>query len=131
MSSHRSARLEETIRETLQLVIQGELRDPRLPAIFTVSAAKLTPDGGEVKVYFTQMPEDDEDVEDSLEMLDKAAGFLRTRLGQEVQMRNVPRLKFFHDKAQRNFERIEELLAKERKAEGERRKAEEEPEAES
>lgn len=113
---HRTARLEETIREALQLVIQGEVRDPRLPAIFTVSAVKLTPDGGEAKVYFTQMPEDDDDVEDSLDMLEKAGGFLRTRLSQEVTMRSVPRLRFYHDKAQRRYERIEELLADDRKS---------------
>ncbi len=115
MTSHRTERVEEAIREALTLVIQQEVQDPRLPGIFTLSKVRVTPDFTDAKVYFTQVPETDEDIDDTLDMLERASGFLRKRLAQEVNLRTTPRLQFYHDEQTRQAERIEELLAEERK----------------
>ncbi len=120
MTSHRTERAGEAIREALSLVILHELQDPRLPGIFTLTAVRVTPDFSDAKVYFTQVPDGEKDIADSLAMLESATGFLRKRLAQEVNLRITPRLRFYHDEQARRGERIEMLLEEEARKRKER-----------
>lgn len=107
---HRQERMEEAIRETLAEIIMTEVKDPRMPGIFTVSNVKVAPDMQTAKVYFTQIPEDDEEIDQTLDVLERAAGFLRRELTHRISMRHTPQLRFFYDEQDRSTRRIEELL---------------------
>jgi len=120
MARHRAGRIEEALKEALSTVIQSELRDPRMPGIFTVTGVKVTPDYSDARVYFTQIPEDEESIGDTLDALEGASGFLRKRLAQEVNLKSTPRLRFFHDDQARKADRIEELLEQEARKRRER-----------
>jgi ribosome-binding factor A len=48
------------------------------------------------RVYFSLLKPDD-DPEPVLDGLQRAAGFLRRRLGNELKVRHVPELRFVHD----------------------------------
>jgi ribosome-binding factor A len=42
--------------------------------------------------------------------LEKAAGFLRAKLGQAIKVRNVPELRFEHDDSAAEAQRISDLI---------------------
>jgi ribosome-binding factor A len=46
-----------------------------------------------------------------LDALERASGFLRNEIAQNVKMKQAPRLRFILDKGIENAARVEELLA--------------------
>ena len=52
----------------------------------------------------------DEDPAPAIEGLGRAAGFLRSRLGRELQIRHVPELRFVHDDSAEQSAKISELI---------------------
>lgn len=116
MTSHRKERIAEAIREELGEILLFSLQDPRVPDVLTITGVKVTADLQLARVAFTQSPEDEKSIRQSLEMLESAAGFLRHQLAQNLQLRHTPHLEFVYDRGQRHAERVEELLRQAREA---------------
>lgn len=94
----RTDRVAGVIQRRLAEIIQTQIKDPRLPSIITVSAVKVSPDLHSAKVYVTVLGKDNEkDV--TLEILTKAAGFLRSTLARSIKLRVVPHLQFVYDES--------------------------------
>ncbi len=91
----RARRVAEQIQRELALLLQREVRDPRLSRV-TISAVKLTRDMSQATVYFTVL-EQKEDIPAIQQALEKASGFLRHALGENLVMRSLPQLKFVYD----------------------------------
>lgn len=91
----RSRRVGEQIQRELALLLQREVRDPRLSQV-TISAVKVTRDMSQATVYFTVLGKKEE-VPSIQQALEKASGFLRHALGEQVVMRSLPHLKFIYD----------------------------------
>jgi ribosome-binding factor A len=91
----RSKRVAAQIQRELAQLIQFELKDPRL-GLVTVSGVDLSRDLAYAKVYVTVLAAD-ESVEEVLETLNKAAGFLRHELGRRLTTRVTPQLTFLYD----------------------------------
>ena len=91
----RSRRVGEQIQRELALLLQREVRDPRLSQV-TIAAVKVTRDMSQATVYFTVLGEK-EDIPSIQQALEKASGFLRHALGEQVIMRSLPHLKFIYD----------------------------------
>ena len=91
----RSRRVGEQIQRELALLLQREVRDPRLSQV-TISAVKVTRDMSQATVYFTVLGKK-EDVPPIQQALEKASGFLRHALAEHVVMRSLPHLKFIYD----------------------------------
>lgn len=109
--SHRLSRIEENIRTVLAEIIHHRVRDPRMPVIFTITGVKTSPDLTDAYVYFSQMPDDEDAIDETLDALDSAAGFLRTALSRELNLRKTPALNFEYDATEARANRIEQLLA--------------------
>ena len=62
----------------------------------SLTSVDLTRDLGVAKVYFSLLDPDGE-TEPVKEGLQRASGFLRSRLGKDLQIRYVPELRFVHD----------------------------------
>ena len=93
----RTERVADYLQRELAGVIQHEVRDPRLGMV-SITGVEVTKDLGYAKVFYTLLGcESDQDAVDSTEVLNKAAGFLRTRLSKDSSMRTVPRLRFKFD----------------------------------
>ena len=93
----RTQRVADHLQRELAGVIQHEIRDPRLGMV-SLTGVEVTKDLGYAKVFYTLLGcESDQDARDSTEVLNKAAGFLRTRLSKDSTMRTVPRLRFIFD----------------------------------
>jgi ribosome-binding factor A len=92
----RSDRISGLIQRKLAQIIQTEIKDPRMPRFITVSAVKVTNDMSVAKIYITVLGEN-EDQDLTLELLNKASGFLRTALARSIKLRIIPQLRFVYD----------------------------------
>ncbi|MFD1177237.1 30S ribosome-binding factor RbfA [Paenibacillus puldeungensis] len=108
MARNRTGRVSEQIKKELSVLIQSELKDPRIGFV-TVTGVEVTPDLSQAKVYLSVFG-DDEKKNESLKGLEKANGFLRTELGKRIRLRHTPELIFKIDESIAYGSRIEKLL---------------------
>ncbi|OHV11238.1 30S ribosome-binding factor RbfA [Kushneria phosphatilytica] len=93
----RTDRVAEQLAHELAVLIQREVKDPRLGMV-TVGSARVSRDLSYADVYITLMGDNsDERIRDHLRILEGASGFLRRRLGQQLKLRHVPQLRFHYD----------------------------------
>lgn len=93
----RPQRVADFLRRELATLIQFEMQDPRVGMV-SVSDVEVSRDLNYAKVFITVLgKETKEDAQETVDALNNAAGFLRTRVSQEVKMRSTPRLTFYYD----------------------------------
>jgi len=93
----RRERVADYLRRELAVLIQRDLRDPRLGMV-SLTAVEVSRDIAHARVYFTLLGCDsEEEARPSAEVLNGAAGFLRSALARDAPMRGVPRLRFQFD----------------------------------
>ncbi len=93
----RTDRVGDEIQRELALLLQREVKDPRVP-MTTVSAAKVSRDLLNANIYVTFLGLDNaEQINDAVKVLNHMSGFLRSMLAQRVRMRQLPRLMFHYD----------------------------------
>lgn len=102
--SQRLKRMADSVQRELSDLIRQELKDPHLGGLVTISAVKVSADMGYAEVYVTVMGRElgDEQSEaankETLDVLNKASGFLRHELSRRIKTRITPRLRFHYDK---------------------------------
>ncbi len=104
----RSRRIGDQMQRDLAVLIRDEIKDPRLGMV-TVSAVDVTRDLAYARVYVTVLG-DAQVRSESLNVLNRAAGFLRRLLGQRMVLRTVPQLKFVYDESIERGERLSKLI---------------------
>ena len=93
----RTDRVGDEIQRELALLLQREVKDPRVP-MTTVSGVKVSRDLLNANVYVTFLGRDNaEQIADAVKVLNHMSGFLRSMLAQRVRMRQLPRLMFHYD----------------------------------
>ncbi|MBD7967264.1 30S ribosome-binding factor RbfA [Paenibacillus gallinarum] len=108
MAKIRTGRVSEQIKKEISLLIQTELKDPRIGFV-TVTGVDLTNDLSQAKIYLSVFG-DDEQKNNSLKALHKANGFMRSELGKRIKFRHVPELIFKIDESIEYGSRIEKIL---------------------
>ena len=106
MNSSRSARIADQIQRELAEVIRLEMRDPRV-GLVTLTGVELSRDQSHAKVFFTVLGSESGD---SLEGLQRAAGFLRSELARRLTTRKVPELHFAYDESVERGVRLSQLI---------------------
>jgi ribosome-binding factor A len=104
----RHQRLATEVLRTLSDLLRLETKDPRLRDL-SLTVVDLSRDLSVARVYFTTL-DPDMDPAPAIEGLRRASGFLRSRLGRELQIRHVPELRFVHDDSAEQGARISELI---------------------
>ena len=95
----RPQRVAEQIQRELAMLIQRELKDPRVGMV-TVSAVEVSRDLAYATIFVTFLGNDDpDDIKASLDALQHASGFLRSQLGRIIRMRLTPHLTFKYDES--------------------------------
>jgi ribosome-binding factor A len=110
----RTQRLNDEIQRILADLIEREVQDPRV-GFATVTGVRAAKDLSTARVFITVRS--GQNVEETLAGLRAAAGFLRSRLAEQLQLRNVPELHFRYDESIERGFRMDELfrrLAEER-----------------
>ena len=104
----RNQRLGNQVLRTLNELLRFETKDPRLKGV-TLTAVDLSRDLSVARVYFSTL-DPDADPAPVQQGLEKAAGFLRGKLGQAIKVRHVPELRFEHDDSAAEGQRISDLI---------------------
>ena len=105
----RSQRMAEQIRRDLAEIVRDELKDPRM-GFLSFSAVKLSRDLSNAVIYCSVMEEDKQT--ETLETLNRATGFLRSKLASRMRSRTVPILKFINDESLVRGAAMETLIRK-------------------
>ena len=92
----RTRRVADQIQRELADILRLELKDPRVGMI-TLTEVQLTPDYAHAKVFFTTLIDDPVSVQNTVQGLRKASGFLRAQLGRRLHIHTLPELHFAHD----------------------------------
>ena len=106
----RTERVADYLRQELARLLQMEVRDPRIGMV-SVNEVEVSRDLAHAKVFVTFMDRDSEnEAREALDVLNHAAGFLRTQLSRDARMRTVPRLHFVYDVGVVRGRRLSDLI---------------------
>jgi ribosome-binding factor A len=108
MQGKRLDRVNQLIREEISMLLQRELKDPRLGFV-TVTRVETSPDLRTAKVFVSVLG-DEAQWTASLTALASARGFVRNWLRQHLDLRQTPELDFRADRSMEHAARIQELL---------------------
>ncbi len=106
--SRRTEQVGQEIQRLLSEVLEFELKDPRV-GFATITSVNVTPDLQRANVNVSVLG-DDAERRDSLRALERAKGFLRKRIGEELSLRQVPELRLHLDTSLDHALRFGELL---------------------
>ena len=114
--SNRVDRVADLLKKEIALLIQNEVRDPRV-GMASVTGVKVSKDLAYANVYVTLLGKASaEEAEEGIAALNKAAGFMRSLLAKQVSLRTTPKLNFIFDetlaRGQYMTDLIDEALAR-------------------
>ncbi len=120
----RTQRVAQQLQKELAVILQRELKDPRV-GMTTISSVEVSRDMGYAKVYVTFLTIGEQTPEGSLEVLREMAPYIRSLLGKQIRLRVTPELTFIFDKSLTEGMRISNLVSNAVRDDEERRVDEE------
>ena len=108
MSSRRALKAAQAIREVVSTAILLELKDPRVQDV-TVTLVEVSGDLRNAKVYVSVLG-DEAKQRTCLNGLRSSCGFLQKRVGNRIDTRYTPQLKFVLDKGAKNAMEVTRIL---------------------
>lgn len=119
-SEIRLKRIQDQIHRVMTEILESKVNDPRVDGVY-ITDVSVDRELDFANIYVSSLAGEDL-AEEMLEGLNNASGFIRYALSQEIDLRVMPKLRFFWDKTPERADRIESLLAEireEREARGE------------
>lgn len=108
MSTRRTERLSEVVKQEVSKIILYELNDPRISFI-TIIKADVAPDFKKAKVYVSILG-DEATQRKTLRGLEHARGFIQAELGSRLKIRYTPLLEFCLDESVKKSMHISKLI---------------------
>lgn len=105
--SVRTARIGDVVHRHIARLLYEEFKDPRI-GLVTIQSVDVSPDLSNAKVYVTVY--EAEKVEESIKILNKAAGFFRAELSRLMHLRIVPKPHFIYAESVIKASRLVSLL---------------------
>lgn len=99
-------RLNNAFVEKVSEIIHDDIKDNDVKMV-TITDAKVTNDLSFAKIYFTTLQDDRKKV---LNALNKASGFIRSRLCEKIDIRKMPEISFVYDESIEYGKRIEDII---------------------
>ena len=97
-NSVKNTRINSEVLLELSRIISREIKDPRISPMTTVVAVEVAPDLKTCKAYISVLgPE--EELQDTLEGLRSAHGYIKRELAHSVNLRNTPDIRFIPDQS--------------------------------
>ena len=110
MSTQRSGRVQEALRQEISRIVQGQMKDPRIGFI-TITKVDLTKDLRYARVYFSVLGEHKDKLL-ALKGLNSAKGYIKGILSDKIKLRFMPDIEFKIDESLEHTKHIFELLDK-------------------
>ena len=107
--TYRMERVSQLIRQEISLLLERQVKDPRLGGFVTITDVVITPDMKHAKVFVSRIG-DEGDREAILNALSAATGFIRTELARNLKLRRIPDLSFHWDDSIERGSRLLELI---------------------
>jgi ribosome-binding factor A len=108
MQGKRLDRVNQLIKEEISIVLQRELKDPRLGFV-TVTGVETSKDLRTAKVFVSVFGNEDQWAA-SLAALGSARGFVRNWLRSHLDLRVTPEIEFRADHSMEHAARIQQIL---------------------
>ena len=106
--SQRTNRLDSQIQQELMLLLQRDLKDPRV-GFATITRVETSRDLGHARVWVSVYGTDEEQTA-SIEALRTATPWLRRQLGERLRLRHVPELSIRLDDSIASGDRVLRIL---------------------
>lgn len=97
-NSIKNTRVNGEVMRELSNIIRGEVKDPRMAPMTSVTAVEVAPDLKSCKAYISVLG-DEQSQKDTLAALKSAEGFIRSRLARNINLRNTPQITFILDQS--------------------------------
>jgi ribosome-binding factor A len=118
----RPQRVAQELQKELAMIIQREIKDPRVGMMVTVSGVEVSRDLAYAKVFVTFLNDEDANsIKAGVKALQDASGYIRSLLGKAMRLRIVPELTFFYDNSLVEGMRMSNLVTSVVKHDDERR----------
>ncbi|MCE1206920.1 MAG: 30S ribosome-binding factor RbfA [Spirochaetia bacterium] len=98
MDQIRLRRLEELLREEISnLINRGEVKDPRVSSLVSVTRVEASRDGSHAKVWVSCLDTENLSLDEAVQGLEHAAGYIQSQIARTVRLRLTPVLHFIAD----------------------------------
>lgn len=111
MDKKRIRRIESELTKEISMMIRSDIKDPRIAPITSITEINLTDDLQSAKIYVSILGEDEEKKE-TIEGLKNSIGFIKRELGNRMNLRHIPDIKFILDTQIEQAMHIESLIDK-------------------
>lgn len=111
MDKKRIRRIESELTKEISMMIRSDIKDPRIAPITSITEINLTDDLQSAKIYVSVLGEDEEKKE-TIEGLKNSIGFIKRELGNRMNLRHIPDIKFILDTQIEQAMHIESLIDK-------------------
>lgn len=117
----RLRRVEDMLQREVALMIQQEMKDPRVGMI-TVTGVEVTTELEMATIFVTLLGGDEADAKEPVKVLNTAAGYMRRQIARRLSMRHVPELRFKYDISIEKGNRLASLISEARASDEQRRR---------
>jgi len=107
VSRGRPQKVADLIQRELSGLIRLEVRDPRVGMV-TITSVDVSPDLSHAKVFITLLEQ--AKLADTLQGLQRAAGFLRSQLARRMKLYTTPELRFVYDESVERGDHLSRLI---------------------
>ncbi|HEX3077173.1 MAG TPA: 30S ribosome-binding factor RbfA [Lachnospiraceae bacterium] len=97
-NSIKNTRINGEVQKELSVLINREIKDPRISPMTSIVSVEVAPDLKHAKVYISVLG-DEEKRQSTYEGLRSAAPYLRSQLAKTINLRNTPELTFVMDQS--------------------------------
>jgi ribosome-binding factor A len=112
---HRHQRLQQLIEEELTSLLRDEVQDPRLEDVRLIGVT-LSIDYKSARVRYLVADDSRQNLQKVERALEKAAPFLRARLGEALDLKKLPTLAFAYDRDAAAAKRAQALIDEDKKS---------------
>ncbi|MGL5825684.1 MAG: 30S ribosome-binding factor RbfA [Nocardioides sp.] len=109
MTNPRARKIADRIQVIVAEMLERRVKDPRLGFV-TITEVRVTGDTQQATIFYTVLGDDAAEVA-SAAALESATGLLRSEVGKQLGMRQVPSLSFVRDGIPQAARHLDEVLA--------------------
>lgn len=110
MGQYRLQRLNDQLRDEIsQLILRGDVKDPRVTTFLCVNRVEVTNDLAYAKIYVSTFLPDNQ-LRRGVDGLNSAAGFIQREIASKLRIRQFPKLQFLVDEGMKEgFKMVQKL----------------------